>query len=281
MKTGKYQIDILHEGTMCVDGGIAFSGIPRSEWESFAKPDEKNKVILGLNQLLIQGEGLTILVDTGMGTKIRPRKKQLMGIVQHSTLEERLSAFSLQLSDITHVVYTHLHYDHAGGSTYHCPEKDEVQSVFPNARFLIQKNEWKSACNPDEISRSSYFLNDFIPLCQTGQLQLINGDMEIAEGIFLEVTGGHTAAHQLVRIEDTNHTVVFPGDISPTPWHLNPESRESFDLFPCETLQARKFLISEALKNNSLLVFSHCIQPDFFQISGKPEKPEAIVFNES
>ncbi|GAB4271145.1 MAG: MBL fold metallo-hydrolase [Candidatus Rifleibacteriota bacterium] len=281
MKTGRYRIDILHEGTMCVDGGLAFGGIPRTEWETFARPDHNNRVILGLNQLLIRGEKENILVDTGMGNKLRPRKKQLMGIVQHASIEENLKRFNLSLTDITKVVFTHLHYDHAGGATALLETSDEIACVFPNAKFIIQRNEWKAASNPDEISRSSYYAHDFIPLCETGRLELINGDQEISEGIFLEVTGGHTAAHQLVKIEDLDKNVIFPGDICPTPWHLNPESRETFDLFPCETLQARKRLITKALKNNSLIVFSHDLNPVFYQLNGKPEKPEATPVNES
>jgi glyoxylase-like metal-dependent hydrolase (beta-lactamase superfamily II) len=281
VKTGKYQIDILHEGTMRVDGGVTFGTLPKTVWEKFAHPDENNRISLGLNQLLIRGEKLNILVDTGMGSKLRPRKKQVMGITQNSSIEERLKNFNLGLADITHVVFTHLHYDHAGGATVIDEKNDEVFSIFPDAVFVIQKNEWQAASNPDDISRLCYYLHDFIPLCQTGRLQLINGDLELADGIFLEVTGGHTAAHQLVRIEDEKHQVIFPGDICPTRWHLNPESRESFDLFPYETMQSRRRLVSEACKNNSLIAFSHGIKPAFYQLEGKPDKPEAKEFNET
>lgn len=277
VKTGKYQVDILHEGTMSVDGGVAFAGLPREDWEKLIEPDSKNRVLLGLNQLLIRGEGLNILVDTGLGSKIRPRRKQLMGIVQHSSIEERLAAFDLKPDDITHVVLTHLHYDHSGGLTSLSEDGNELVPVFNNATFVMQKNEWQAACNPDEISRSSYYPHDFVPLSQTGRLQLINGDLELAEGIYLEVTGGHTAAHQLVRVEDEKCHIVFAGDICPTPWHLRPESREAFDLFPCETLQIRKSLIFKGLKQNLLFVFSHGLQPEFFSISGRPDQPEAKI----
>ncbi|MFZ5951018.1 MAG: MBL fold metallo-hydrolase, partial [Candidatus Rifleibacteriota bacterium] len=264
MKTGRYQIDILHEGTMSVDGGIAFAGLPKSEWQQLVTPDSENRIKLGLNQLLIRGNGINMLVDAGLGTKMRPRRKQLMGIIQHSDIEDQLATFNLKPEDITHVVFTHLHYDHCGGATRLANE--ESVPVFKNAVHIIQKNEWKAACNPDEISRTSYYPHDFLPLSQSGQLQLINGDFEVAEGIFLELTGGHTAAHQLLRVEDEKCQVVFPGDICPTPWHLNPESREAFDLFPCETLQIRKNLIFKGLKQNLLFVFSHGLQPFFLTI---------------
>lgn len=92
MKTGRFDVDILHEGQMLVDGGIAFSGIPRSEWETFAPPDERNRVRFGLNQLLVRGEGINLLIDTGMGNKMRPRKREIMGLGSPSALYDNLAA---------------------------------------------------------------------------------------------------------------------------------------------------------------------------------------------
>jgi len=281
VKTGQYQLNILHEGTMSVDGGVAFAGLPRNEWQQLIEPDSNNRIQLGLNQLLIRGNGMNILVDTGLGNKIRPRRKQLMGIVQHSSIEERLAAFDLKPEDITQVILTHLHYDHSGGLTRLNDKTEEIELVFANATHIIQQREWQAACNPDEISRSSYYLHDFVPLGHSGRLQLIDGDLELAHGIFLELTGGHTAAHQLVRIEDDLCQVVFAGDICPTPWHLNPESREAFDLFPCETLQVRKSLINKGLREKMLFVFSHGREPEFFSISGLADAPETRIFNGS
>jgi glyoxylase-like metal-dependent hydrolase (beta-lactamase superfamily II) len=279
--TGKYQIDVLHEGTMTVDGGITFSGLPRDEWQNFYQPDAHNKIKLGINQLLVRGERINLLIDTGMGSKIRPRKKQLMGIEQITDLESNLKNFSLRLEEITHVVFTHLHYDHAGGTTRIDPNSKEVFCVFPNAEFFVQSQEWKFACSPDNISRAAYFIMDFLPLAETGRLRLINGDIEVADGIFIEITGGHTAAHQMVRIEDKKYEIIFPGDICPTPHHLRPLGRESFDLYPMQTLQARQALINKILNKQALLVFSHGLKQKFYQITGTPENPEAIEFHES
>jgi glyoxylase-like metal-dependent hydrolase (beta-lactamase superfamily II) len=216
-----------------------------------------------------------------MGSKIRPRKKQLMGIEQITDLESNLKNFSLRLEEITHVVFTHLHYDHAGGTTRIDPNSKEVFCVFPNAEFFVQSQEWKFACSPDNISRAAYFIMDFLPLAETGRLRLINGDIEVADGIFIEITGGHTAAHQMVRIEDKKYEIIFPGDICPTPHHLRPLGRESFDLYPMQTLQARQALINKILNKQALLVFSHGLKQKFYQITGTPENPEAIEFHES
>jgi glyoxylase-like metal-dependent hydrolase (beta-lactamase superfamily II) len=281
MLTGDYRIDVLHEGTMNVDGGIAFSGLAKEQWQQFVESDANNKIKLGINQLLVRGKNLNLLVDTGMGNKIRLRKKQLMGINQHDSIEKRLQKYSLSTADITHVVFTHLHYDHAGGTTA-IDVDNEVYCLFKNAEFIVQNTEWESACNPDQISRAAYNPMDFLPLCRTNQLRLINSDLELTQGIFLEVTGGHTRGHQMVIINDKNFRIFFPGDICPTPWHLNSSSRESFDLFPTQTLQARDNLKRKVVSDrHSLLVFSHGLEPVFYRLEGNPDSCKAIQFDEN
>ncbi len=277
--TGKYQVDILHEGQMLVDGGVAFSGLPRSEWETFAAPDDHNRVQFGLNQLLVRGPEMNMLVDTGMGDKIRPRKRELMGLNEASRMGERLASFGLTPDDITHVVLTHLHYDHCGGATEIAG--DSIRPAFKNAFYYIQKNEWKAAVNPDEISRSSYCIHDFLPLHENNRLKLISDDIEICENIFLEISGGHTAAHQIVRINDEKFRIIFPADICPTPFHLSPERREAFDLFPADTLAARKLLLRRSQRPDTLIVFSHSCSSSFFKLVVGNNGYEAQAVNEA
>lgn len=265
MQIGNYRVDILQQARMLVDGG----------WQNLATADANNKVQLGINQLLIRGNGLNMLVDTGIGNKIKPRKKTLLGI-KTTSMRELLSNFDLSPEDITHVVLSHLHFDHSGGATRQ--DGEHIIPAFINAKYFIQANEWKQACNPDEISRAAYSLYDFLPLCESDHLQLINGDVEIAPGIRLEVTGGHTASHQMLIIEAVKQALYFPADICPTPLHLSPERRDIFDLFPVVTLSARKTLLRNALRKGSLIVFSHSINPSFYRITGSINdlKPEII-----
>jgi len=264
VKTGKYQINVLQEGRMWVDGGTAFAGMPRSEWEAFASPDAKNRIQLGINFLLIRGEGLNILVDTGIGRKFRLARLQMMGMENALPASKQIEKFGITADDITHVVFTHLHFDHCGGSTESAGE--ETKAIFRKAVLLIQKDEWQAACQPDEFSRSSYHVHDFMPLLETGNIRFINGDHEIADGISLEVSGGHTAAHQIIKIRDNRLNVVYPADICPTPLHINPQRHEAFDLYPIETLRARNTLLRRALRPDTLVAFSHAQDAAFYRI---------------
>lgn len=279
VKTGKYQVNALQEGRMWVDGGTAFAGLPRSEWEAFASPDTNNRIQLGINFLLVRGEGINMLIDTGVGRKHRQAWLKMMGLENSQTAVEQLEKFGLSADDITHVVFTHLHFDHCGGSTEVSGEN--TIAIFRKAALFIQKTEWQAACRPDEFSRSSYRVHDFMPLFATGNIKLINGDCEIADGISVEVSGGHTAAHQIVRIEDSLLNVIYPSDICPTPQHIAPKRHEAFDLYPLETLQARNTLLRRATRPDTLIAFSHSQDASFYKIELKNGSYQAISINDN
>lgn len=279
MHTGTYNIHILQESKMRADGGLVFGNVPKSEWSKLVDCDENNKVLIGVNLLLITGKGINMLVDTGAGTKWSRRHRQVLGLEQTCSIEQMLENVNLSVSDITHVVLTHLHYDHAGGLTYFTDNKNEVKPVFPNALFFIQKNEWDTACNPDDTSRVLYKIKDFLPLLDTKRVRFITGNQEIMPGISVRITGGHTYSHQMVVIEDEIKNILFPADICPTQYHTTLALREAYDLFPVDTLQARKLFIKKALRKNTLIAFSHSDRPNFFHLSGEFDQPKLEEIN--
>ncbi len=279
MKTGKYQIHVLQESKIEVAGTTTFAGLPRSEREAFGVPDSKDRIQLGVNFLLIRGAGINMLVDTGIGDKHRRTRLKPTELEKSQTAVKQLGKFGLTADDITHVVFTHLHFDHCGGSTEISGE--DTIAIFRKAAFFIQKIEWQAACQPDEFSRSSYRVHDFMPLFETGKIRFINGDCEIAEGISVEVSGGHTAAHQIIRVRDSLLNFIYPADICPTPLHLTPKRHEAFDLYPLETLQARNTLLRRAMRPNTLIAFSHAQDASFYQIELQNGSYQAIRINDN
>ncbi|HNW34447.1 MAG TPA: MBL fold metallo-hydrolase, partial [Candidatus Ozemobacteraceae bacterium] len=179
MNIGEYEIAILSEGTFKLDGGAVFGLIPRPIWSKLMPADESNRVTLGLHQLLVRGKGFVLLIDTGMGDKRTPRQREQQSMSPLRSWDERLAAHGLTPSDVTHVILTHLHVDHAGGATRFTENGRECVPVFSNARHFIQLGEWNDACRPNERTRNSYVMHSILPLQENGRLELISGDIEI------------------------------------------------------------------------------------------------------
>jgi glyoxylase-like metal-dependent hydrolase (beta-lactamase superfamily II) len=274
MQIGSYKIDIIQDATMKVDGGTAFADMEKAEWQQLTQVDNQNRLTIGINYLLLRNDKCNILIDSGLGRKLRSRFIELREIDFNSNIEDSLKGFSLSPNDITHVIFSHLHYDHAGGIAVFSEDKKEILTKFTNAQFLIQKAEWENAKNPNELSRVNYKYQDFLPLLETGNIRLLSGNFKVDDELELIVTGGHTKAHQMVQIKSTDKTLLYPGDICPTPLHLHLNRRESFDLFPLDTLQARKAFLRKALKNDTVVAFPHSLTPSFFEIHGTINSPD-------
>ena len=146
MRQGNFELDVLSAGTMAMDGGLIFGIVPRVMWEKFSTPDEKNRILLGLNILLIRTGEHNILVDTGCGEDLSPKLAEIHSFSGRHGLRESLGELGLDFADISIVIPSHLHFDHAGGMTL---EKDgKVVPAFPNARYYVQKRNMKNGSLP-------------------------------------------------------------------------------------------------------------------------------------
>lgn len=255
MKLGEFEIFSVSDGTFRLDGGAMFGVVPRTMWEKTNEPDEKNRVLLGINPLLIKTKTDNILVDTGIGDKHDERFKAIYAFNRRPSLTQSLSRLGLKPEDITIVINTHLHFDHAGGNTV--KDGRVVKPAFPNARYIVQKGEWEAATTPNERTQASYLKDDFIPVMEAGQFELIDGNIEITKGVSVFRTSGHNRDIQLARIESGAETAVYLGDIVPTVTHLKYPYIMGYDLYPMDTLKAKKELIGQAAEKRELLVFEH------------------------
>ncbi len=258
MQIGPFSIDVLTEGTMMLDGGAVFGGLPRLAWEGRLTPDATHRVPLDIRQVLVRRPGLNLLIDAGFGDKTDARLRSLYGLGKLKTWEERLGPLGLKPEDITHVVFTHLHLEHAGGAVRHSENGEELIPVFPRARHFVQESEWKDACVPNERSRDAYRFEDFLPLQHESQVQMISGDQEIVEGVRVQLTGGHTRGHQIVIVGNREQALFVTGDLIPTRHHLAPAWLAPGDLFPQDQLESRKNLLRRLLQMpGHLLMTAH------------------------
>ncbi|HXI10542.1 MAG TPA: MBL fold metallo-hydrolase [Thermodesulfobacteriota bacterium] len=256
MDLGDFKLYSLSDGAFRLDGGAVFGIVPKTLWEKTNEPDELNRIALGINPLLIMTGADNILVDTGIGDKWDDRSRSIYAIDRTATLTGSLAGAGLKPSDITVVINTHLHFDHAGGNTFIGPE-GALRPAFPNARHIVQRGEWEAANAPNERTRASYRQDDFLPVMKEGLLELVEGDREVVTGVSVFRTSGHNRDIQLVRISSGGSSAVYLSDIIPTVAHLRYPYIMGYDLFPLDTLRAKKEILERASRERSLLVFGH------------------------
>jgi glyoxylase-like metal-dependent hydrolase (beta-lactamase superfamily II) len=256
MKLGKFEIYPLTDGFFGLDGGAMFGVVPKVIWEKHHPPDSKNRIRLALGTLLIRAHGHDILVDTGIGNKGDSKFCDNYAIDRTPSLENSLLKHGLTPRDINIVINTHLHLDHAGGDT-RMDEQNRIVPNFPNAKYYIQRQEWESAVHPNERTKGSYRLEDFMVLQERGLVQFIEGDTQIVEGVRAIETPGHTGHHQSALIESEGKTALFLGDLIPTATHIPYPYIMGYDLFPLTTLKTKKKILERAYEENWLLVFQH------------------------
>lgn len=256
MKIGNYQVSTLETGRFALDGGAMFGVVPKVIWEKQHPADDKNRIQLALRVVLLQSDEKNILIDTGIGTKFPPRQQEMYAIAQEdSNLIASLSKKGLTPEDITDVILTHLHFDHAGGAT--CYRDGQLQPTFPRARYWVQKANWDWALQPSEKDRASYLSENFLPLQEAGQLELLDGPGDIFPGIRARLSHGHTTGQQLIEIYDTQNTAIYCADIIPTASHIAIPYVMGYDLYPLTTIAEKKAILQEALENHWILIFEH------------------------
>lgn len=268
MRFGDYELTSISDGTFLLDGGAMFGVVPKVLWQKKTSADEKNRITLGLNSLLLIKGKKTILLETGLGEIENRKFQEIYEIKRGKALIEKIIDLGLDLEDITYVINTHLHFDHCGWNTI---SKDgSLKPAFPRAKYFIQKKEWDSAMNPDERSSASYLKEKLLPLQKDGNLELINGDFELEEGIKIIHVPGHTRGHQCILIESGGNKLFFPGDLIPTSAHFPLPYIMAYDLFPLETLENKKKILKIAENEGWLFALYH----DPEHVFGKVEKFE-------
>lgn len=272
MKFGNFEIFSIVENSFKIDGGAMFGVVPKIIWERFYPPDENNLVKLDINLLLIKADEKSILIDAGIGDALSERQKKMFGVEKTSALEKELSRHDLTPANIHLVLLTHLHADHAGGAITLDNDGRKVPR-FPNARYVVQLKEWEEAMHPDERTSATYFTSNLRILEDEKLLELVDGSDEVAKGIKLVPTGGHTPGHQAILIEDGDNKILWAGDIIPSTHHIRVPYVASVDLFPRETMEQKKKFLHMCLHDGWTLAFDHDLKIKI----GKLEKAGEVI----
>jgi glyoxylase-like metal-dependent hydrolase (beta-lactamase superfamily II) len=252
---GDLELVALYDGFFRVDGGSMFGVVPRPLWAVKMPPDARNRVTLAMRPLVVRGVR-TMLIGAGMGDKENDEFLDIYGVDRTRHLDQALADAGLSPEDIDIVLATDLHFDHAGGFTTR-DRSGRVRPRFPRARYVARRGEWEDATRPHERSRAAYLPDNFLPLADAGVLQLVDDDQTIMPGVKVQRTGGHTMHHQIVWIDSGGQRAVYAADLIPTTAHLPDAWIVGFDLFPMDTLNAKKAFIREVLGTETLVVFEH------------------------
>ena len=263
-KVGRFTVHAIQAGGVMLDGGAMFGVVPKPMWEKRIAADANNRIPLGMRCLLIEHDDGLVLLDTGAGNKETEKFYAIyqianaveLGAERRTALEAGIVAAGHRVRDVTLVINTHLHFDHAGGNTY-VDADGLLKASFPNARYVVQAGEHHYAMHTNERTAASYFERNWEPLREAGKLELIEGDREIIPGISVIRTPGHVPHHQSVLIDGGGERACFLADVCPTASHLPLPWIMGYDVEPLVTLESKRFLLKRAEAENWLAIFEH------------------------
>jgi len=254
-RIGDLELISLFDGYIRLDGGAMFGVVPRTLWEKQTAPDDRGRILLAMRPLVVRGVR-TMLIDAGLGDKDDAKFHDIYGVDRSRNLDVTLAEAGLRPEDIDIVLASHLHFDHCGGFTYRASD-GTIRPKFPRAQYVVRRGEWEDATHTHERNRASYLADNYVPLAAAGVLQLVDDDQTIMPGVRVKRTGGHCMHHQIVYIESGGKTAVFAADLVPTTAHLPSPWIMGYDLYPMDTLAAKKAFFADVAQNDALVFFEH------------------------
>lgn len=292
---GTARVHWLRGGRFRLDGGAMFGPVPKPLWRRRYPCDEHNSIPMQASPLLVITPEARLLIDTGLGNKLDDKQRRIFRLEEDAAVTDDLTLLGLTPADIDFVIMTHMDWDHAsGGAVY---ENGELVPAFPRARYVVQRAEWDACTNPTSRTQHGYWPENWRPLRDAQQVEIIDGEAEIVKGVRVYPTGGHTHGHQIVRIDGgadedvgggrdddgrggsgrdrsagsaedgtgTGQTLLHMGDVMPTHAHLNPLWVMGYDNFPLTSIAAKERWLPEAQAQRWWLSFYH----DPFLLAGK------------
>ena len=242
-------------GRLRLDGGAMFGVVPRPLWERYNRPDDRNRIANACRCLLVQSTDTTVLIDTGCGDRFDAKGRDIFAVDTDVSLLASLEETGVDPADITHVVLTHLHFDHSAGALQ--AGAGGLVPTFPNATHIVQRGEFEDAQAGRSIMRSSYLPEDLDALKNSVDWLWTEGDGDVLPHVSVEVTGGHTRHHQSVLINGPIETLLFPGDVLPTRAHLRPYWVMAYDMIPYDTLTKKQELARRACEGRWIIAWDH------------------------
>ena len=281
MRFGSFELHWIETGDLWLDGGAMFGVVPKALWSRQLPPDAQNRIPMTMRCLLIRSlnTGRLYLIDNGAGNKFNEKMSAIYGLDYGPQGEKRLEASlaraGVQPSEVTDIIFTHLHFDHCGGTTDWVD--GQLSHVFPNARYHVHRDHFRTATEPNPREQASFLPDNISPIAAASdRLSLVGleqADVHRADvnqlvyepGLEALVMNGHTLGQQLPKMTSGDQHLVFVADLLPTAQHLPLVWVMGYDMFPTQTLKEKQEFLEQAAAEQWWLLLEHdrfheCIQ---------------------
>jgi glyoxylase-like metal-dependent hydrolase (beta-lactamase superfamily II) len=256
LELGSWRLESVSGGRFLLDAGVMYGVVPKSVWEKSTPPDPLNRIPFAIHCVLARNGQQTVLIDTGYGGKMSPLDRAAHAAEPGNPIIESLATLGVAPAEIDLVVFTHLHWDHAGGATRWDDSRRAVPA-FPNATHFVNRLEWEDAISSAPELAGSYATENFAALEASGQIVLLDGDVEIAPGLSTQVTGGHTRGHQAIVFRADGQTAIYPGDLCPVITHMRRLWCAAYDLYPLEVRRRKPEMLAAAADGDWWVLWDH------------------------
>lgn len=256
---GNLDLYPVESGRFMLDGGAMFGVVPKTLWSRAIPADDKNRIPMAMRCLLVKSSdsGRVYLIDNGSGDKFNDKMASIYSLdYNHSELLASLNACGVAPEEITDMVFSHLHFDHCGGTTKY-DEQGNLKEVFPNARYHVNKLHWETAINPNQREKASFFDENIQPIKNSGRLNLVEDNHTFEEGFTTIPMNGHTVGQQLPVFTSGDTTIVYAADLIPTFAHVPMPWIMGYDMAPLQTLSEKEKFLSRAADNTWFLFMEH------------------------
>jgi glyoxylase-like metal-dependent hydrolase (beta-lactamase superfamily II) len=248
-----------------LDGGAMFGNAAKAVWERWLPADDHNRIRLATRALLLVSKKETILFETGIGGYMDPKFRDRFGVDEPGhVLLESLSQKGVSPADVTHIICSHLHFDHAGGLLSTWKEGREPKLLFPNAQYYVGEEAWNRANHPHPRDRASFIPQLQDKLTQSKRLTLIRkGTVFSFDEFELRFfhSDGHTPGLLCSDLLFGNDRLVYASDLIPGRFWVHLPISMGYDRFPELLIDEKTALLTSMAKGNSWLFYVH--DPDF------------------
>ena len=268
-RLGNFKLYTIETGDIKLDGGAMFGVVPKTLWSKGIDADENNRISMTMRCLLIESTrtGKIYLIDNGAGTKFNDKMMGIYGIdYSRKNLEHSFRYHGFSFDQVTDIIFTHLHFDHCGGTTYR-DTNNELKFTFPNAIYHINKRHWETAIHPNAREKASFLADNIEPLKSSPKVNLVEDNHVFEEGLSTYIVNGHTIGQQLPLLEGNHQTLLFAADLLPTHVHLPLPWVMGYDMYPTQTLLEKERFINIASEQHWLLFLEHDLEKELITIN--------------